>query len=127
MSEQVTTVKTKSNAPWIMGIVGVALAVPNFLCSLLCSQFAKDFMSEADKQHFSENNVAIGVALTFGMFVLSFFGKSKISLYTGLIMLVGALYLIYLNITQLQILGLAEGVVFLFSAIFSMTNAKKAK
>ena len=42
-------------------------------------------------------------------------------------MLVGSLYMIYLNITQLQILGLSEGVVFLFAAIFSMTNVKKAK
>ena len=114
MSEQ----KVKSNAPWILGIIGLALAVPNFVCSVMCSEAAKQF---------GESNVAIGIVLTLVLFLLSFFGKAKISLITGLVMLVGSLYMIYLNITQLQILGLSEGVVFLFAAIFSMTNVKKAK
>ena len=126
MSEQKVQ-KVKSNAPRILGIVGLALAVPNFVCSVMCSEAAKQFGTEADKAHFSESNVAIGIVLTLVLFLLSFFGKAKISLITGFMMLVGSLYMIYLNITQLQILGLSEGVVFLFAAIFSMTNVKKAK
>ena len=123
MSEQ----KTKSNAPWILGIVGLALAVPNSLCTLLCSATMQEIGSEADKAHFNEGNVTVGVMLTLALFLLSFFGKTKISLVTGLMMLAGSLYMIFLNITQLQILGLSEGVVFLFAAIFSVTNFKKVK
>ena len=65
--------------------------------------------------------------LCLGMFILSLFGKSKLSAITGIVIVAGALVLTGWSLRWLQILGCLEGVLFLFSGIFSITNLKKVK
>ena len=66
-------------------------------------------------------------ALCIVMFFLSFFGKSKLSAITGAAIVVGALVLAGWSLRWLQFLGCLEGVLFLFSGIFSIINLKRAK
>ena len=45
MSEQ----KTKSNAPWILGIVGFGLSIPQVVCSILCATAAAQVAQESSQ------------------------------------------------------------------------------
>jgi hypothetical protein len=66
-------------------------------------------------------------ALCFGMFILSFFGKSKLSAITGILILAGAFVLFGWSMRWVQVLCCIEGILFIFSGIFSITNRKKVK
>ena len=85
------------------------------------SQDMKDFDKDFDS--FMEGSFF----LCLGMFILSLFGKSKLSAITGLLIVAGSLGLAGWSFLYLQVLGCIEGALFLFSGIFSITNRKKAK
>ena len=38
--------KTKSNAPWILGLVGFGLSLPQVICSILCAGAAAGAAAE---------------------------------------------------------------------------------
>ncbi len=214
-------VKLKSNAPWVLGIIALMLAIPNLMCQMLCKEAvtkldkistetkevrevlsnsnevvkndikalgavaetldavskgdtssaldsgkksleasvdtmkaSADTMDKMSKQtdqkdkaakskksatsddSKSSNDKAMeafddfmkgSVILCIVMFILSFFGKSKLSAITGGLIVLGALALSAWSLCFVQVLGCIEGLLFLFSGIFSITNLKKVK
>ncbi len=217
-------VKFKSNAPWVLGLIALMLAIPNLMCQMLCKDAVstldkatadvKEVSSSIDKVASSIDKVAkndakalrgladtidaaskgdlskvadagkktldasvdtmratadvlddaskqadksVGAVnvrdaksespkksnlhdmkdfesfmegsffLCLGMFILSLFGKSKLSAITGLLIVAGSLGLAGWSFLYLQVLGCIEGVLFLFSGIFSITNREKVK
>ena len=209
-------VKFKSNAPWVLGLLALILAIPNLMCQMLCKETVetittsdvkqvsssidkvakndakalrgladtidaaskgdlskaadagkktldasvdtmratadvldgaskqdgksaetvdvRDAKSESTKKDNSqdmkdfESFMKGSFSLCLGMFILSLFGKSKLSAITGLLIVAGSLVLTGWSIRwYLQVLGCIEGVLFLFSGIFSITNRKKVK
>ena len=218
MSETITEnatstrpVKFKSNAPWVLGLIALLLAIPNLMCQMLCKEAvstldkatadAKEVSSATDKVIKNDVKALKGIAntldaaskgdvinalesgkdalkssadtlkaeaelidtvanksdtskndsaksqekpkdegmkdfesfmegsffLCLGMFILSLFGKSKLSVITGILIVAGALGLSGWSLRWVQVLGCIEGVLFLFSGIFSITNHKKVK
>ena len=93
----------------------------------------RDAKSESTKKDNSQNMKDFesfmegSFSLCLGMFILSLFGKSKLSAITGLLIVAGSLGLTGWSFRYLQVLGCIEGVLFLFSGIFSITNRKKVK
>lgn len=210
-------VKLKSNAPWVLGLIALMLAIPNLMCQMLCKEAVstldkatadvKEVSSSIDKVAKNDAKALRGLAdtidaaskgdlskaadagkktldasvdtmratadvldgaskqddksagavnvrdakskspkksnsqdmkdfdsfmqgsflLCLGMFILSLFGKSKLSAITGLLIVAGSLGLAGWSFRYLQVLGCIEGVLFLFSGIFSITNQKKVK
>ena len=210
-------VKLKSNAPWVLGLIALMLAIPNLMCQMLCkatvetldktTEDVKQVSSSIDKVAKNDAKALRGLAdvidaaskgdlakaadagkktldasvdtmratadvidgaskqadksaggvnkrdaksespkkgdsqdmkdfdgfmegsffLCLGMFILSLFGKSKLSAITGLFIVVGSFGLIGWSFRWLQVLGCIEGALFLFSGIFSITNRKKIK
>lgn len=210
-------VKLKSNAPWVLGLIALMLAIPNLMCQMLCKATVetldkttsdvkqvstaidkvakndakalrgladtidavskgdlskaadagkktldasvdtmratadvidsaskqadksagavnvRDAKSESPKKDSSqamkdfESFMEGSFFLCLGMFILSLFGKSKLSVITGILIVAGALGLSGWSLHYLQVLGCIEGVLFLFSGIFSITNRKKVK
>lgn len=65
MSEQ----KVKSNAPWILGIVGIFLTILHYACAVLCSAAVGDATEFSEKIKSTPANVALAageVATTVG-------------------------------------------------------------
>ena len=206
---QARPVKFKSNAPWVLGLIALLLAIPNLMCQMLCKEAVStldsasadikevatamdkvasndakalrdlgntlDAASKGDLQKTAEagRNSLKSTAdtmkatadlaemasnkntndslkksedakkssgmeafedfmegsfmLCLGMFILSFFGKSKLSAVTGGLIIAGAFILTGWSFMYLQILGCIEGILFLFSGIFSITNKNKVK
>lgn len=128
MSEQ----KTKSNAPWILGIVGLFLTILHYACAVVCAAalsaheaVAKDAAAGdrmADAGVFYANFVA-GIMLL--CFLLSFFGKGKHSKFVGVLIVLGGITAGAMSCVNLSIPGLAAGFVYLFAGISSILNSKK--
>lgn len=135
MSEQ----RQKSNAPWILGLVGFGLSIPQVICSILCAGAAAGIAgssAEAGGADAAEQVAAAGsagvvfmlpVVCTFLCFILSFFGKSKISTVTGVFLILLGLLDVYASVTNLSALGIAAAVCFFCAGISSICNAKKVK
>lgn len=135
MSEQ----KTKSNAPWILGIVGFGLSIPQVICSILCAGAAAGIAgagSEATGASSSEAAANAGAAglvfmlpviYTFACFILSFFGKSKISTVTGVLLILLGLLDAYACVINFSMLGIAAAICFACAGISSICNTKKIK
>ena len=133
MSEQ----KTKSNAPWILGIIGIFLTVLHYACAVVCSAAVgaasgihESGFSNADADATFENgifvaNLSAGIMLL--CFILSFFGKSKASLLTGLIMIVGGVAAAVLSVAHFSAGGIAAGIIYMCAGISSICNRKKIK
>ena len=209
--------KFKSNAPWVLGLIALLLAIPNLMCQMMCkatvetldkkTEDIKQVSSSIDKVVKNDAKALRGLAdtidaaskgdlsqaadagkktldasvdtmratadvidgaskqadrsarsederdakskspnkdnsqgmkdfdsfmegsffLCLAMFILSLFGKSKFSAVTGLLIVAGSLGLTGWSFRWLQVLGCIEGVLFLFSGIFSITNRKKVK
>lgn len=140
--------KTKSNAPWILGLVGFCLSIPQVCCSILCATAAANVASAAADAAAttaelsadttaavqSAANDAVGIGITAMLpvvttvicFVLGFFGKSKVSKTTGIVMILVALADVAACVVNFSILGIAAGVCFFSSGISSICNANKA-
>ncbi len=152
MSEQ-----TKSNAPWILGIVGIVFTIIHMACAVLCTaavgatkavsgaidvdlsgidraadpeayQAALDAASKA-AVNTMDNSITImwvGIILLAICFILSFFGKSKFSKITGIIMVVGSIIATIVCCMHFSLMGLIAGILYLVAGCISITNFKKA-
>ncbi len=138
MSETVQVVKVKSNAPWILGIVGVFLTILHAACAYLCTAAAgiaagvDDIMKGGSGDKAAQDTVnsfgivaIVGIILMLACFVLTFFGKSKVSKITGLLLIVSSIVIAILSCVHLSVPGIAAGCVYLFAGISSIGNAKK--
>ena len=79
MSEQ----KTKSNAPWILGIIGIFLTILHYACAIACSAglaglggAAGDAEGGAKAADSSLMFGTVAAGIMFVCFILSFFRKS---------------------------------------------------
>ncbi len=143
VNNQVAAGSTKSSAPWILGLIGFILAIPNMFCALICAATAATAtavaasdasMSSAEAQAVGEaagwgvtiGFYLIGLAIPVISFVFGFFGKSQHSKQFGIIVVVlNAIALVW-NLVSFNFLGLVVHVLFLCSGISSIGNAKKA-
>lgn len=129
MSEQ----KTKSNAPWILGIIGLFMTIMHYACAIVCAAtlgvheaVAKDAAAGdhmADAGVFYANFVS-GIMLL--CFLLSFFGKGNHSKIVGILIVLGGITAGAMSCVNLSIPGLAAGFIYLFAGISSISNSKKA-
>ena len=131
MSEQ----RTKSNAPWILGIVGLILTVVHTACAVICTAA----VATIDKNVGASEEVAqgdmnqgmtitlIGMAIMAVCFILSFFGKSKASGLTGMLLIIGGIAAAGVSIAHLSVGGIAAGIVYMCAGISSICNRKKIK
>lgn len=186
-------VKTKSNAPWILGILGLFPTILHLCCAVLCAaaavvgtegakldssimrakadavssmanaadklaglaeskgvdgaksgvknhsdaarksadedrKMAAEFDQAADTSRDVVIYTAYGTcAILLICFILSFFGKSGISLFTGLFLIIGGLTAAGLSVVYLSIGGLIAGFIYACSGISSICNAKRPK
>ena len=109
-------VKFKSNAPWLLGLIALLFAIPNLWCHLQCNDVS--FMKGSGFESFMVESFYY----TLGMFVLSLFGKSKLSAITGILIVAGALLYFFRSMSLFQLLGCIEGGLFFFAGIFSIMN-----
>ena len=129
MSEQ----KTKSNAPWILGIVGIFLTILHYACAIACSAGLAGLGgidvgiggAKAADNSLMCGTVAAGIM--FVCFILSFFGKSKASTFTGLLLIVGGITSVCMSIPHFSVAGVAAGIVYMCAGISSICNRKKVK
>lgn len=132
MSEQ----KTKSNAPWILGIVGLILTAVHTACAVICSAaisagdevFAGASKTAAqDTFNTGMNVAAVGIGIMAVCFVLSFFGKSKASGFTGFLLVIGGIAAAGVSIAHFSAGGIAAGIVYMCAGISSICNRNKIK
>ena len=123
MSEQ----KVKSNAPWILGVIAFALSLPQICCSILCAAADASTPTGTSADGALAAYAMLPVITTVICFILSFFGKSKASTATGVLMLLVALADIVFCCMNISAFGIAAGVCFFCSGISSICNTKKPK
>ena len=131
--------RTKSNAPWILGLVGFGLSIPQIICSILCAGAAAGLAgasAEAAGASTAEQAANAGAAgfifmlpviCTFACFILSFFGKSKLSTVTGVLLILLGLLNVYACVVNLSAFGIAASICFACAGISSICNTKKLK
>lgn len=134
----VTNLQHKSNAPWILGIIAFCMSIPNILCATVCAAVA----NEAIKQNQIENGIVPNseqsddrvagmlvavILVSIFAFILSFFGKSKISVVTGILLILIALFILVNGWVGLGSFfwGTITGILYLISGVFSIVNKKR--
>jgi len=139
--------KKKSNAAWICGLIGFITSIPNILCTFLCAgvRVAAAGLSaglSADGSNFDETaadaaaaDAASGAAGFFWVivlvsivcFALSFLGKSKNSLITGVIVLLGGIFILINGFIGFgsMLWGTATGGLYIASGIVAILNKKR--
>lgn len=146
----VTNLQHKSNAPWILGIIAFCMSIPNALCAVLCAGAAhaattspNDPINYIELETMKGNGVSrvpyhepderiTGLLLAVILvsilcFVLSFFGKSKISIVTGFLLILMALFIIVNGWVGFgsMLWGTITGLLYFISGIFSIINKKR--
>ena len=138
----------KSNAAWICGLIGFITSIPNSLCAFLCagavtaaSGISAGLNAEGNEFNQTAANAAaeeaargasgllwIVLIISIACFILSFMGKSKISVVTGVLLILGALFILIDGFVGLgsMLWGTATGALYLVSGIVSITNRNKA-
>lgn len=133
---KVVTLKTKSNAPWILGIIGFCTSIPNVLCAFVCAGVVAGVSAASDQAEGQEPDTGwilgrlLSLIIVSAMcFILSFFGKSKISTITGILMLLGGLYVAVTGFIGFGnwFWGLVSGVLYAIGGAISITNRKLSK
>ena len=144
----VDVVQKKSNAAWICGLIGFITSLPNSLCALICagattaaaglsaglSAKGADFdQAAADAAAAKAATGASGLlwtvlAISVICFILSFMGKSKASIVTGILLILGGLFILVNGFVGFgsMLWGTATGILYLVSGIVSITNYKKS-
>ena len=140
----VNTQQHKSNAPWILGLIAFMASIPNVLCATVCAA-AVTGLSEAAKEEAARQGdtatqaaaagtgetmaglLAALVIVSLICFILSFFGKSKISVVTGLLMIFGALFIVLNSVAGPGniLWSFVAGICYLIGGIFSIINKKR--
>ncbi len=131
----VNTRQVKSNAPWILGIVGFVASIPNILCATICAAAVATYSEDSyyPGQTLSSTSQTMGwlllliIVASIACFVLSFFGKSKQSVITGIVMIAGSVFILINGFVGLGsfIWGSVAGVCYLIGGIFSILNSKR--
>jgi len=147
-NENVTVVveqkQHKSNAPWILGIIAFVASLPNILCATVCAAVGAGVSQAAQEEAARNGDAAAQAAATSsgeafaGMlavfaiislvcFILTFFGKSKISAITGFLLILGALFILVNGFIGLGSIlwGSIAGICYLISGCFSIINKKR--
>ncbi|MBE6355561.1 MAG: hypothetical protein E7058_00430 [Lentisphaerae bacterium] len=142
--------KKKSNAAWICGLVGFITSLPNTLCALICAGATAAVAEEAAKMEAVEKGAtdleavkaaeaaaAGGVAGYFWFivlvsilcFALSFMGKGKHSLITGIVVLLGGIFILINGFVGFgsMLWGTATGGLYIASGIVAILNKKRDK
>jgi len=128
--------KVKSNAPWILGIVGLILTAVHTYCAILCTAAISagdeafgGASKEAAQDTFNRGMdvAAIGIGIMAVCFILSFFGKSKASGLTGLLLILGGIAAAGVSIAHFSAGGIAAGIIYMCAGISSVCNRKKIK
>ena len=140
----VNTQQHKSNAPWILGIIAFVASIPNILCATVCAAVAVG-ISETAKEEAAKSGDAAAQASASGAseafagmlaalviislicFILSFFGKSKISVISGILLILGALFIIINSFVGPgnMLWGSVTGICYLIAGCFSIINKKR--
>ena len=137
----VSVEQKKSNAAWICGLIGFITSLPNSLCALLCAGAATAAAGFTEENPAAANaameDAAKGatglliavLAVSVICFILSFMGKSKNSLITGILLILGALFILVNAFVGFgnMVWGGATGALYLVSGIVSVVNRKRAK
>ena len=122
----------KSNAPWILGVVGTAISIPQICCSVICASAYLEIAHDP-MQTESQANTAAGLSVwsmlpvvtTAICFVLSFFGKSGAARMIGVALILAAVANFVFCLLNFSMLGTAASVCFLFAGVSSICNAKR--
>lgn len=151
----VTVQKTKSSAPVILGVIGFVLGLPAVLCLTVCAAVTSGtsvVATEMAKQVARQGSVydgqtaeavkilqsggdtasAVTSMLVFFVicwlagFILSFFGKSKISATTGILLILCGGAMIVASVLSISFLGGAAAICYMIGGILSITNRKLA-
>ena len=131
--------KLKSNAPWILGIVGVFLTILHYACAVVCAatvgaaktgfsdRYTGSELMEANAAMEESMSIANFTAIVFILcFILTFFGKGKHSKLTGWLLVIGGMVGGFSSIAHFSAAGIAAGIVYMCSGISSICNSKKA-
>lgn len=134
----ITTQQKKSNAPWILGLIAFILNIPNVLWATFCASVVAGFgsaLAERGETTTEEVNqtsngfaTVIGILAVLGIlcFILSFFGKSKGSIATGVMLILGGVVIFLLSLVYASALfGTATGILYLIAGVMSIVNAKR--
>ena len=140
---EITIKQHKSNAPWILGLIAFSTSIPNILCATVCAavgarvsavvaaQNATTY-AEAESAANASNEAMAGALVVFVIisldcFILSFLGKSKISGVTGILLVLGAVFILINGFVGLgsMVWGSVTGTLYLISGIFSIINKKR--
>ena len=103
----ITNQQHKSNAPWILGIIAFCTSIPNILCATVCAAVGAGISAAAATHNATTqaevesavNNagesmagaLVLFIVINILCFIFSFFGKSKISVITGILLILGAI------------------------------------
>ncbi len=145
---QVSVEKKKSNASWICGLIGFITSLPNSLCALLCAATvtgAAGINAGLANENGAFDQAAADAAATdtasgaggllwavllvsIVCFILSFMGKTKISVITGILLILGSLFILINGFIGFgsMLWGTATGALYLVSGIVSIINHKRA-
>lgn len=147
MEIQSVTASKKSNAAWICGLIGFITSLPNSLCAMLCAatvtaaegfsagladdgSFSEAAADAAMNETASQASILLVAVLIVSIvcFALSFLGKSKNSLITGIFLILGALFILINGFIGFgsMLWGTATGGLYLASGLVSILNQKKA-
>lgn len=126
--------KVKSNAPWILGIIGIFLTIAHYACAILCSAGLAALGDAAEDAEGAQAafNASMGLGTIAALimvvcFILTFFGKSNASKVTGILLILGGITAAGMSCPHLSVAGLAAGVIYMCAGISSCCNAKKIK
>ena len=114
----------KSNASWICGLIGFLFALPNFVCSVVCAAAVATAVEASGDESAAVAGTLIIFALILPLicFILGFFGKTKISIVTGLLIVLASIAMAIGNVMTFSFCGLIASILFLSSGISSICN-----
>lgn len=118
----IIAVKQKSNAPWILGIIAFVTSLPNLLCAFLCAGATAAVSGGSTAAAF-----LVVVLVSIVCFILSFMGKSKISVVTGILLILGGLFILLSGLLGLGSIlwGTVTGILYFAAGIVSILNQKR--
>ena len=134
----IVAIKQKSNAPWILGIIAFVTSLPNLLCAFLCAgattavaaatATAGEEAAAAEEAAFAAAGYFwLVVLVSIVCFILSFMGKTKGSVVTGILLILGALFILVNGFIGLgsMLWGTVTGILYLVAGIVSILNQKR--
>ena len=118
----IVAVKQKSNAPWILGIIAFVTSLPNLLCAFLCAGATAAVSGGLTAAAF-----LVVVLVSIVCFILSFMGKSKFSVVTGILLILGGLFILLSGLLGLgsMLWGTVTGILYFAAGIVSILNQKR--